>query len=141
MTTNLIDVFAHSLPAYVWGGCRGFPVISLSPNFVEWGCGRTGCGWIGEGFKSPPFASEVLSSGPTKEWGWNLEAVTTLLLCYIYTISPCILFSLVFFPLFHCPRKTKLCASFVCDWVAWVLIWPYHLGYCTCVFVMFSTNR
>ncbi len=139
MTTNLIDVLAHSLPAYVWGVSGFSGNFPFSEYFVEWGCGRTGRGWIGEGCKSPHLAFGFLRSGPTKEWKWNLEALTTLLLCYIYIISPCISL-LVLFPCGHCLREAKVCASFVCTWV-WVLICPYHLGYCICVFVMSSINR
>lgn len=43
MTTNLIDVLAHSLPAYVWGVSVFFSNFPFSEYFVEWG-GRTGLG-------------------------------------------------------------------------------------------------
>lgn len=65
----------------VSGFSSNFP---FSEYFVEWGCGRTGRGWIGEGCKSPHSAFDFLRLGPTKEWEWNLEA---LLLCYILSSS------------------------------------------------------
>lgn len=43
MTTNLINVLAHSLPAYVWG-VSGFSVIFLFPNILLNGAGAQGLG-------------------------------------------------------------------------------------------------